>query len=503
MRKKIVCLAFFVLMAICLLPLGHAQELTIDTSSPFLPEMSSKKISMDFQEAPLVDVLKIFSQQSGFNMVTTEDLRNRLVTVYLDNVPVEEALNQILKANSLTYEIQSESNIYLVKPLTKPDVELLTRVYRLKNSTVASAKINSTLSISSSSEEGGGGGGGGGGTSASGITDAVKAVLTSRGQVIEDPRTNSLIVTDIASNFNVVDSAIARLDVAVPQILIEVEMLEVSKQATDKIGIKMGTQPLVFQGATRNSVYPWDRNKLIDQGLFDEAYTPGSIDTSGLTAALQFLRTQSDTKSLARPRILTLNNQTAQIRISTQEAIGVKDQQSSTGGAGIATSSVEAERVETGVILTVTPQANVDNGEITLAVIPKFIVAREGGTFSSASGRSVTFKDPEERGSQSLLKIHSGDTIVIGGLLRTDNTNTTTKLPFFGDIPLIGGAFRHRDKTSTDRELIIFITPHIIKDSENSKTAAVRTDIVREQDMPVKRLREVDQKLSEVEKQNL
>ena len=380
MRKKFLFMSFFILGVAGLLPCSLAAAIDIDTSSPFLPSYdNSKKISMDFQEAPLVDVLKIFSQQSGFNMVTSEDLRNRLITVYLDNVPVEEALTQILKANNLTYEVQSESNIYIVKPLAKPEVELITRVYRLKHSSVASAKINKTLQISttagSSKSEGGGGSGTTENTETGGISSAIKAILTPQGQLVEDPRTNSLIITDIASNFAMVDNTIARLDVPVPQILIEVEMLEVSKTSADKIGIKYGAQPLTFRGAQRDIIYPFKQGLLDDKGYTfeDPEYRVGTIDASGLTAAIQFLRTQGDTKNLARPRILTLNNQTAQIRISTDEAIGIKDQQSSSGG-NVSTSSVEAERHETGVILTVTPQANVDTNEITLAVIPKFIL---------------------------------------------------------------------------------------------------------------------------------
>lgn len=509
MIKKLLMIIFLISGMLMAPPSSHAQ-INIDTSSPFLPQNDSRKISMDFQDAPLVDVLKIFSQQSGFNLVTSEDLRDRLVTVYLDNVSVEEALTQVLKANSLTYEIQSESNIYIVKPLTRPEVELITRVYNLKNSTVANAKLNNILNISISTEEASASGArnssGGAEGPTEGISAAIRTILTPRGQIVEDPRTNSLIITDIASNFAMIESALARLDVPIPQILIEVEMLEVSKESTDAIGLKLGSQPLVFTGAQRLMIYPFRQNDEIAQGFTfeDPEFTPGSLDASGLTAALQFLRTQSDTKNLARPRILTLNNETAQIRISTDEAIGIKDQQSS--GGSLSTSSIEAERHETGVILTVTPQANVETSEITLAVIPKLIVARTGGTFTTSTGRQITFKDPEERGSQSILKIRSGETIVLGGLLRNDDTKTVTKLPILGDIPLIGGAFRHKAQTKSDRELIIFITPHIIKDKKISTTAAVSLKkLIREQNTPGKPLREVKigQELNEFEDKNL
>jgi type II secretory pathway component HofQ len=107
---------------------------------------------MDFQDASLVDVLKIFSQQTNLNLITAQSVADRKVTVYLDQVPIEQALEQILKANELTYEIQPGSNIYIVKPLQRPNSEMATRVYPLKHASVSSSKIRTLLNI-----EGGGG----------------------------------------------------------------------------------------------------------------------------------------------------------------------------------------------------------------------------------------------------------------------------------------------------------------------------------------------------------
>ncbi len=435
----------------------------------FYPD-SGKKISMDFKDADLNDVLRIFSHQSGLNFIASTDITNKKITLFLNNVSVEEALERILHANDLTYEMEPGNGIFIVKTLEKTAKDLLTRIYRLKYATTASSKLNKTISISAATGIAGGGGSSGGGgapatggssSGGSGIVSALQLVLSSSGHIVEDARTNSLVITDIPSQFPVIEQTLARLDVPVPQILIEVQMLDVSKDTADKIGVKYGDTPLKFNGAQRDVVYPWDQNHLLQKGFTfaSPQYRVGTIDASGLTAMLQFLTTQTDTKNLARPRILTLNNETAEIKISTDEAVGVTTQQSSSGGSSL--SSVTAERVQTGIFLTVTPQANLLTGEITLAVAPRVIQAR-AGTILGSNGQP--FKDPEERGSQSILKVYSGDTIMLGGLMRTDYSNTITKLPILGDIPLIGGAFRHKDKDSKERELIIFITPHIITD---------------------------------------
>ena len=126
-----------------------------------------------------------------------------------------------------------------------------------------------------------------------------------------------------------------------------------------------------------------------------------------------------------------------------------------------------------------------------MAVVPKVILARTGATFSGNS-----FKDPEERGSQSILRVPSGDTIVIGGLMRDDSTKTVTKFPILGDIPILGQAFRHTDSSIKERELIIFITPHIL-DEVLLETAGVNpAALIREQDVPTDQLQAVEKEMS-------
>lgn len=459
---------------------------------------------MDFQEANLTDVLKIFSQQTRMNLITSENLASRKVTVFLDNVPVEQALHRLLEANNLTYSVQPDSNIYIVKPKPEGAPELVTRIYQLQHASVKSSKLRKTLDITTEEDGESGGSSGQQDDENAGITAVIAGILTESGKVIEDTRTNSLMITDVASNFPRIEQALERLDVAVPQVLIEVEMLEVSKEDVDKLGIKWGATPLSFTGGEKDHVFPFGGEFPFlahDPGPVEYAesrFRVSTLSASGLTAALQFLRTQTDSKNLARPRILTLNNETAQIKIATDEAIGSQTAVSS--AENIATSSVEAERVETGVILTVTPQANLLSGEITMAVVPKIIIARTGGTFDG-----VTFKDPEERISQSLLRVRSGDTIIIGGLIRTDETKILTKVPFLGDIPILGHAFRHKDNTITERELIIFITPSIITGGpqfSSSFSGLPKQDIVREQDLPSERLKEIEDQLTRFENQN-
>ncbi|HLF18504.1 MAG TPA: secretin N-terminal domain-containing protein [Candidatus Omnitrophota bacterium] len=479
-RRLVTILNGLVFLSFCLTscPL-HAADLTF-VDEYLSPELS-KKVSMDFQNAQLNNVLKILSQQSGMNFVASDTIANKEINLYLDNVPVWEALERILEANSLTYEVRPGSNIFMVKELKKATKDLISRIYQLNHATVPSHLLNSTLTFdeslgsdssssssdsSSTSED------------AEGIVAAVKMVLSEDGSVVEDRRTNSLIVTDYPSQFSLIEQTIARLDVRIPQILIEAEMLDITKNTADLLGAKFSGEFFkLTQGSSKQVIFPFDdKDNSLPGGL--NTYPDLSLASfKGFNVLIQFLRTQTDTKNLARPRILTLNNQTATIAIKTDEAVGIE--QNSSGIGGSESQTIEAERTETGVFLKVTPYANIYSREITMAVEPKVIQARTGATFSGQS-----FKDPEERGSKSILRIMDGDTIIIGGLLRTDITDIRTSVPVISKIPIVGAAFRHKDKKEDQRELIVFLTPHIVKEHLVSNDRDKERSFAREQDAP-------------------
>ena len=207
---------------------------------------------------------------------------------------------------------------------------------------------------------------------------------------------------------------------------------------------------------------------------------------------LQFLRTQSDTKNLARPRILTLNNETAEISIKTDEAIGLSSVTSSSQST--ATTVAQAERVQTGVFLKVTPQADVDNGEITMAIEPRGYSGQTGQTFGAS-----TFKDPEERGTKSPYASWMAIRLFWGTVAyqRGRNENQRT---FSGRIPVLGAAFRHKNKSESQRELIIFITPHIVPEQYAQRlSSAGFPEMAYQPDIPSYRAEEINKALSRFE----
>jgi len=460
---------------------------------------SSKTVFIDVKDTSLVDVLKIISKQSGLSFIADQDVADKKITLYLNKIPLNQALHIILDANDLTYVMQDDSDVFEVITKTKTEKTKITKVYQLKYATVSSSKLNDTLDS----------GGGGAAGSKGGLEDAVKDALSPEGKILEDSRTNSLIITDIASQFDSIESAIAKLDVPVPQILIEVEML----------GVTYGANPISFSGSAKEVGWPFFRNPPSTSSSSSSSdsssssssgsssgsvETPGSLSAAGLTATLNFLTTNTDARTLARPRILTLNNQTAQIEISTDAAISLQTTSTTTGSSSSTLNAVTPERYTTGVILKVTPQANLLTREVTMAVSPKVIDVILSAVQPPAGSSGGSIYDPETRGSDSMLKLRDGQSMVIGGLMTNQNSKTQTKLPFLGDLPFIGAAFRSSTTNKSERELLIFLTPHIIDDtsqavaatSDNSSTVEASLDMASGSD---RRAQEINSSLNDLE----
>ncbi|MCX5705547.1 MAG: hypothetical protein NTZ92_05785 [Candidatus Omnitrophica bacterium] len=484
-------------------------RLSADASLP-RPDVEPA-ISMDFQDANLKDVLKVFSIQSGMNFLANEGVQDRKVTLYMDKVPLSEAMDNLFKANNLSYNMDQQARIFVVKDWGKPTVETVTKIFFLKNASVSSSSIKEEMSagltggitadfdpsaVSSSTATSSTSDSGSSSSSGkwkveeeSGITYAIKKILSTNGSLIEDYRTNSLIVTDIPSRMEVIMQVVATLDIPVAQVLLEVEMLDVSKNVVDQLGVQWPTTlaSLTVSGSKVTSFPFGDKIGTSPQGgeivpgpnqfgggwdfpSWGAAHFGPSIFTLiGSTLTFDFLTTQTDTKILARPRVMTLNNETAEIRIAVKESIGQDTSTTSTGGTGNTTSA--AERYWTGVILRVSPQINVDAGEITLFVYPSVATSQVGNTII-VNGETNTYRDPEVRSTKQTVKLKDGETIVIGGLIRNDSQTVVSKLPILGDIPFIGAAFRHKSQTpGKERELLVFITPHIIRDVKPSEVA--------------------------------
>ena len=191
---------------------------------------------------------------------------------------------------------------------------------------------------------------------------------------------------------------------------------------------------------------------------------------SGATATISALLNNTDTKILARPQVMAMNNETAKIELSSKEKAS-KITQASTSNT-VTTTGDTYEEEDTGVILEVTPQISKD-GYITMNLKPS-VTELELSRFTGAY-------DTHKRATETTVMVKDGETVVIGGLIKSKHEGGIKKLPFFGDIPILGAAFRYKSKDNADRELIIFITPNIIKEASSYAMGSISE---REQEKP-------------------
>jgi len=451
-----------------------------------VPAQNIRTVSMDFQEASLKDVLKIFSQQAGLNFVATDNIEDRKITLYLDSVTVQDALDSIMKANSLTYEQAKGSSVFIVKESGKAKIDMVTKVYTLQF-----ARISAIAAAAAQQE---------GGSSQVADMNSILSSLLSKaedgsplGGIVLDARTNSVIVTAIPEDMVLIEETIKKLDAITPQALIEAEIVEIRTGALKRLGLEWGDSQgtfVRFSGPTKITHFPFIRqSNPLSKSLLGSitsttttATSSAGTDTTSTAASqtptlatlslsefsivLKALETEGDAKFLAKPRIMVLNNESAEINITADTAIGVTKTSVTDTGEVIE----EAERTETGVSLKVTPTINRE-GYITMTLEP---------TVSRAvpSAQFVNFADPTKRSITTTVMVRDGQTIAIGGLLKTDEVDDTRAMPGLSRLPFLGNLFKRNTKTNLETELIIFITAHVIQNLSDMSEMKEAADII-------------------------
>lgn len=458
------------------------------------------KITVRLSNVSLSTFLNAVSQQTKVNFILSEGLEKKTITAFLDQVTLEEALQVLLGIKGLTYEkIPGKTDTYLVTTRKETQPRTITRIFELKyiplqnvqmdlSSSGADEESSSSVELVPVPGETGGEGGQGGAqtaTEASGIVNILKTVLSSFGRIAVDSRTNSLIITDLPERFAQVESLIRDLDKKSPQVIIEAQIVEINSNGLQRLGVEFGGpngELMRFVGPSRYTDYLmreggftgaetrqfFHRGNLNDQGISAGAFTaPGGVSVSvadprsGVTFGvlsfnefqilLRAIVTKTRGKILSKPKIMTVNNKSAEIRITANQAIGTAATVLS-GGSG--TTSIE--RQITGLILRVTPQVNGD-GYITMVVEPKLIRVIPSVI---ASG---TVLDPVTRSVKSMVRVKNGDTIVVGGLIDTREERTVRQVPFLGSIPILGWLFTSQRTEKVSSELAIFMTPTIME----------------------------------------
>ncbi len=455
-----------------------------------LDHAREETISMSFDGALLKDALLLFSQQSGLNFIASQEVENKKVTVYFEDVSPNDALNAILTANGLTFSKKPGSDIYIVYPAAKTvqTAELITKVIPLKYMRLSTSPLDvgGQETVSALSQSAGGsassissGGsvastsssstlsGSSGSSAERGADNLVRRFLSTQGKMAIDSNTNSLIITDTAESIATIEKILSQVDVPPSQVILEVYIMEVQKSLASDIGVQWGGDDGALGKITsgrRSTPFPFTGNLLkplvFANTLGDSAADPstveyGMVDAGNLKAVLRYIQTDTKTRVLARPRVLTQNNEAAAIKLVTNAGIGTTTVTTS-GGSGTTSSSIE--RAEIGVSMRMTPQINEDD-TVLLFLEPAISTV----TTSVFSTSTAPIADPTTRSVRTMARVKNDQTLVIGGLIDGQGTVSKRKMPLIGDLPGIGKLFSYDIVDDVDRELLIFVTPHIVR----------------------------------------
>ncbi len=425
--------------------LGEKEVLTT------LQQRMLKRISIDFRSTPIDDVIRIMAEQADVDIVKSPKVTGT-VTATLTEVPLGEALDNILAAHGYSY-VSSRNMIRIapVEEITEKAERLANKIYHITYADVAQ------------------------------VERALEKFISKRGSISASLGTSHIIVTDTESNIKAIDTFIEQIDCITPQILVEVRIYDITSTDTLDLGVEWNAgQRTDFPGGIASvGPNPTDEISPFSTGLFSN---PTSLTGSAALGLLRFgwlspnididvvLKAQQEiveAKLLANPRILVLDNEKALFDIVREEPY--EERTISSDGSTIITVKFK----DIGVKLEVTPHVTRE-GMVRLHIVPEFSVFVRR---LSLQDTSVPIIDTRKVDTITLVK--SGHTVVLGGMRKKEVSTQINKIPLLGDLPLIGGLFRFEGESTAITELVVFITPRIINQpflSEAEKQAYETTE---------------------------
>ncbi|QFS18425.1 type IV pilus secretin PilQ family protein [Acinetobacter indicus] len=459
--------------------------------NPFKPRAAQsytgKKISLDFQDIEVRRVLQLLADFTGINMVAADTVQGN-ITLRLKDVPWDQALDIILKTKNL--DKRRNGNVIWIAPvaeLIKAEEEakaiaqsvklapLQTEYIQLNYAKAADIEKLITDGKNASNSRGGT-------NSVSGadpLGDSVGSLLSPRGTVSVDPRTNTLIINDTAQKIDQIRGMIDLLDVSVKQVMIEARIVRATTDFTKEMGVKWG---ILSQGIMNNNhllvggndttlwnlrepekdddtggwKYEIERpqNLNVDLGVTSAGASRiafGLISLSDFMLDLELSALQADGygEVISTPKVLTADKQQAKVASGTQIPY-----QSAEGGGVNAVSTTEF--IDATLSLDVTPSITPD-GKVQM----NLNITSDSPGAPTPTGQLTINKNS----INTNVLVDNGETVVLGGIFEQQTANQQTKVPFLGDIPYLGRLFRKDIKSDNKRELLIFVTPRIVNDS--------------------------------------
>ncbi|MFQ5456082.1 MAG: type IV pilus secretin PilQ [Nitrospirota bacterium] len=402
-----------------------------------------RKISLDFQDADIVNIIRLISEVSNLNIVIGEGVQGR-ITLKLIDIPWDQALDTILKMNNLG--MIREGNILRIATVSnivkQQEEELRARETKIKVEDI----ITKVIYVNYAKAEN--------------LAEIVSTNLSKRGSITIDSRTNTIIVKDTGDSIKDITEVVKMLDTRTPQVLIEARIVQVVPEFNRSLGIQWGA---TFADVSRNNAF---NITAANTGAFGTItpdfavnlpaavlsptpsvgfsfgkFTDNPINLDLRLSAGEF---QGLTNIISTPKITVLDNQEAKI-----------EQGESIPFSTISQNGTQTTFVDANLTLVVKPHVTTD-GSIMLEV--KAAKNAPGTTRQGAAGPSI-----EKREATTTIMLRNGETTVIGGIYESTKSESSSRVPFLSDIPFLGWLFKNKETREKTTELLVFLTPTIVK----------------------------------------
>jgi len=426
-------------------------------------EFTGERLSLNFQNIEVRAVLQLIADFTGINMVTSDSVTGTL-TLRLKNVPWDQALAMILKTKGL--DQRREGNVMLIAPAEEIAAREKLELEANKQIQELAPLYNETIQVNYAKA-----------STIAAMIKQQKNTLTDRGSINVDDRTNKLFISDVEDRINTIRNLVSELDVPVKQVLIESRIVIANDNFSKELGVRFGvtstkqaangdvsaisgnaaaTDTLITQAHnninTNNNPYPI--TSLPTQANRYNVDLPtvtqyGSIALAVLSAntlvdlELSALQTEGKGKIVSNPRVITSNSHQALI----EQGVEIPYAEASSSGA----TSISFKKAV--LKLEVTPQITPDNRVVMDLKVNKDSVGQVFGGIPSIDTRKV----------QTQVLVDNGQTVVLGGIYEQVKSHDVDRVPFFGDLPIIGALFRQTREVDNKSELLIFVTPKILK----------------------------------------
>jgi type IV pilus assembly protein PilQ len=407
---------------------------------------SGKKLSLDFKDADIKNILRLIAEVSDLNIITSDDVTGK-ITMRLVDVPWDQALEIILQAKALG--MTRIGNVVRVAPLEvlKKEIQAELEAKRAKEKLEDLVMELIPVNYATGKE----------------IIPQIKGVLSDRGDIRIDERTNTLIVKDIPRNIASMKSLVKSLDTKTPQVLIEARIVEANLTFQKELGVKWGFElgggTTTLGGGIPGTTLGQPTREIVNLPGIARGGVPGTTGAAGLIEflfsrgtikeldiAISAHENKGDARIISSPKIATLDNKEA----SVEQGLRIPYRKLTTEG------TVTTDFIDANLKLTVTPHVTND-GTIKMS-----IKAKKDAPDQSITVDGVPSIDKKEAITEVLVK--DNGVIVIAGVYSIEKNDASEGIPLFNKIPLLGWLFKREVKEDKRRDLLIFISPKIIKD---------------------------------------